>query len=111
MAIDRLLTTREACERLGCSRSSTYALERRDPSFPRRIRLSTGAVRFSLREIEKWLAQQPRGTGAVRNPDYVALTRAEKEAHRARKRVPSTHAAAPKGKRAPAPRRAEVTGT
>ena len=66
VAQDRLITIRETCERLACSRSTTYTLEKRDPTFPRRIRLSSGAVRFSLRELEEWVAKQPRGVGPER---------------------------------------------
>jgi predicted DNA-binding transcriptional regulator AlpA len=63
---DRLIKISETCARLACSRSSLYMLMERDETFPKPIRLSVGAVRFSLAEIEAWLSRQPRGVGPAR---------------------------------------------
>ena len=83
--IDRLITIRETCERLSWARTTIYATLKRDPSLPRPIKLSSGATRFSLRELAAWIAARSRGVSAVRNPEFIALTPAEKAAHRASK--------------------------
>ena len=59
---DRLLPRREVEERCGISRSTIYALMREE-KFPLPRRLGGKAVRWSLLEIEEWIAAQPRATG------------------------------------------------
>ena len=56
---NRLLTRREVEAMTGLSRSTLYALMSRG-TFPRPLRVGGRAVRWSLAEIERWIANLPR---------------------------------------------------
>ncbi len=53
-------TISEACLLLGIKRSTLYALENADPTFPRKISLAPRRVGFMRSELEAWLAARPR---------------------------------------------------
>ena len=61
---DRLLTRVEVERRIGIGRSTIYKLMR-EGRFPAPYQIA-GAARWSLREVEDWLAKQPRRTGKAR---------------------------------------------
>ena len=62
---DRLIRLLEVEQRFGLSRSTIYRLMRED-RFPLPIRVGPRAVRWSLAELEAWVAAQPRATGEDR---------------------------------------------
>lgn len=56
----RLLRVGEVQRRLGgCARSTVYSLERGDPTFPRRRRISEGVAGWLESELDAWLAERP----------------------------------------------------
>ena len=59
---DRLLTRVEVERRIGLKRSALYR-EMRHGRFPAPYRVGPRAVRWSLREIEAWVASRPRSHG------------------------------------------------
>ena len=61
-ASDRLVTRAEVERRVGLGRSSLYR-EMREGRFPEPVRVGPRAVRWSLREIETWVARRPRSHG------------------------------------------------
>lgn len=65
MAINQLLNQKEVSNLVGLSRTTIWRLERTG-QFPRRLRVSTKAVRWNLAEIVKWIEsrQQVNGKGA-----------------------------------------------
>ena len=64
---DRLLRRQEVERRCQLSRSTIYRLMRLG-QFPEPIRIGPRAVRWSLREIEAYLAGCPRATGERSTP-------------------------------------------
>ena len=56
---DMYLTVRQVDERLGVGRTSIYDWVRRG-LFPKQVKIFR-ASRWRERDIEKWLAEQPRG--------------------------------------------------
>ena len=64
---DRLLRRQEVERRCQLSRSTIYRLMRLG-QFPEPIRIGPRAVRWSLREIEAYLADCPRATGGRSTP-------------------------------------------
>ena len=61
---DRLLTRTEVQSRVGLSRSAIYRLMRCG-QFPAPLQIGPRAVRWPLSEIESWLSERPRATGAA----------------------------------------------
>lgn len=61
---DRLITRAEVSRRVGLGRSAIYAMMARG-DFPRPYRLSPKAVRWSEAEIEKWISNLQKSTGAA----------------------------------------------
>lgn len=61
-AQDRLLRRREVETRTALSRSAIYRLMRCG-EFPVPVKIGPRAVRWSVHEIELWLATRPRATG------------------------------------------------
>ena len=61
-ASDCLVTRAEVERRVGLGRSSLYR-EMREGRFPEPVRVGPRAVRWSLREIEGWVAARPRSHG------------------------------------------------
>ena len=61
---DTLLTRQQVEQRTGLARSSIYRLMRRQ-KFPEPRRLGERAVRWSSQELEAWLADRPRASGAA----------------------------------------------
>lgn len=59
---DRLLRRSEVEERCRISRSTIYALMRKG-QFPQPLRISSRGVRWSQKEVDKWIASRPRATG------------------------------------------------
>lgn len=59
---DRLLRRTEVERRYGLARSTIYRLMR-DNRFPLPIRVGPRAVRWSLAELDAWVAAQPRASG------------------------------------------------
>ena len=59
---DRLLTRAEVERRTALGRSAIYAMMR-SGEFPEPLRVGKAAVRWSLREIEAWIAARPRSHG------------------------------------------------
>ena len=58
---DYAMTMAEVLKRLGLkSRTTLWALRRRDPTFPKPIMLAPNVLRISERELEAWIAAQPR---------------------------------------------------
>jgi predicted DNA-binding transcriptional regulator AlpA len=69
-APDRLLTTMQACERYGLGRTAWWERGRRDPTFPKPKYIGDRAPRWSLAEVEQYIARktaerQQRAAGAV----------------------------------------------
>lgn len=62
---DRLIDRYEVSHRTGLGRSSIYHKMQRG-EFPRPFLPAPGAARWSLREVEAWVAQVPRSTGIDR---------------------------------------------
>ena len=60
--MDKLLRISEVKERVGLSTSSVYRAMR-GSDFPKPLKLGPKAVRWSLEEVEDWLAAQPRSSG------------------------------------------------
>lgn len=65
-APDRLLTTREACERYGLKRTAFWERGRRDPSFPQPLYIGDRSPRWSQQAIDAYIARKtaerpPRG--------------------------------------------------
>ena len=59
-APDRFITIRQLGEMLGVSRATIHRFVAKG-DFPKPLKISAGSVRWSLREIEGWLAARPRG--------------------------------------------------
>ena len=59
---DRLLRRAEVEQRCGLTRSTIYPLMAEN-RFPRSIQVGPRAVRWSLLELEEWLATRPRTVG------------------------------------------------
>ena len=55
-APDRLLTTMEACERYGLGRTAWWERGRRDPAFPKPRYIGARTPRWSVNEIEAYIA-------------------------------------------------------
>lgn len=55
----RLLRAAEVMKRLGISRTTLWRLEKADPSFPRRVQVSSNIVGWNEASIEKWLKTRP----------------------------------------------------
>lgn len=54
-----LMTIKDVCATLGCSRTSVYKWEAQDATFPRRVHLGGRAVRWRRAEVEAWAASRP----------------------------------------------------
>ena len=48
--------------RLNLGTSAIYRLLRRDPTFPRQVKLASRAVAWRRDEIEEWIANRPLAT-------------------------------------------------
>ena len=59
---DRLLRRQEVERRCQIGRSTIYRLMRAG-QFPEPLRIGPRAVRWSQRELERWIATRPRATG------------------------------------------------
>lgn len=57
--LDRILSRREVAEVLGVSRSSTWRLQKKDPSFPEPRKISERRVGWLASEVESWLQSRP----------------------------------------------------
>jgi predicted DNA-binding transcriptional regulator AlpA len=57
-APDRLLTTKEACERYGLGRTAWWERGRRDPAFPKPRYIGARSPRWSVNEIESYIAER-----------------------------------------------------
>lgn len=63
----RVLRMKQVVERTNLSRATLYSLISRDPSFPRKVRLSARAIGFLEHEIDAWiLARSEKGDGRTR---------------------------------------------
>lgn len=60
----RLLTIEETGRRIGLSKVSVYRLIKRDPSFPRPLKLSARCTRFASKALDRWIAAQAEGAQA-----------------------------------------------
>ena len=60
--MDRLIKIQEVTERVGIGRSSIYKLMRAS-GFPLPLKLGGRAVRWSVAELDAWVAVQPRARG------------------------------------------------
>ena len=63
MQTDRLLHRREVEQRVGLATSTLYRLMRAH-QFPVPLKIGAKAVRWPASEIERWLSERPRATGA-----------------------------------------------
>lgn len=60
----KLIKRKELCEALGFSTTALDDLIKRDPTFPRPIKMGESrqaAVMFRLREVDSWLTQRQKG--------------------------------------------------
>lgn len=55
--IDRNLSMKQVCAKLGISITTLWRMEKADASFPRKKRISPNRCAYSLKELEAWLAQ------------------------------------------------------
>ncbi len=55
---DRIIRNKELCHITGLSRSTLYRLERKG-ELPRRIKISSNTVGWSLAAIQKWIEGRP----------------------------------------------------
>ena len=62
---DRFLTSKEMTEIIGLSKPSLDRYEEKDPTFPRRIRLSHSRVVWRLREVLIWMDDKAAERGAA----------------------------------------------
>ena len=65
---DRLLRRQEVERHCQIGRSTIYRLMRAG-QFPEPLRIGPRAVRWSQRELERWIATRPRATGDRPTPD------------------------------------------
>ncbi len=59
----RLMTRRQVERRVGLGRSAIYKRLRAN-TFPKPVKISRKAVRWQSEEIERWIAELPRGSYA-----------------------------------------------
>ena len=57
-----ILTTPEFCDFVKISRAQLFRLIKRDPDFPRPIRVSTRTLRWRLRDINRWMDVRTEAT-------------------------------------------------
>lgn len=53
---ERLLTMKEVQEIMRVSRNTVYVQMRRDPTFPKPVRIGGKAIRWRMSEVEEYLA-------------------------------------------------------
>lgn len=56
--IPRHITKNDITERLGISVSTLDRLRREDPEFPKGIKISKRAVRFSEKKVKEWIEKK-----------------------------------------------------
>ncbi|MCC7414277.1 MAG: AlpA family phage regulatory protein [Gammaproteobacteria bacterium] len=55
----RILRDTVVAERIGCrSRATVWRIARRDPTFPRPVRVSAGITGWLAHEVDAWLARR-----------------------------------------------------
>jgi len=76
---DRLITRQEVEERTGLSRSTIYRLMASN-EFPKPVKISRRAVRWSLKDILDYIRSRLRGSNSDEEADEDASEEADQEA-------------------------------
>jgi len=63
-ATKELFRPADAAAYLGCSRSKLQHIAETDPTFPRKVRISSRHVGFLKSSIDRWLASKEQGRAA-----------------------------------------------
>ncbi len=66
-AVNVLIRPRDACIYLGIGRTKLHLLHETDPTFPRKIRLSSRCVGWRREDIDAWLAQKAKQAAGKRS--------------------------------------------
>jgi prophage regulatory protein len=56
----QILPEREVCKLLSVSRVTLWKWRKRDPEFPKALRLSKTRIGWRASDLAKWLAKRPR---------------------------------------------------
>ena len=55
-----LLSPKQVCEALSLSRTTLWRLTRRDPEFPKALKISGNRVGYRATEIHAWVESRPQ---------------------------------------------------
>lgn len=55
-----LLSPKQVCASLSLSRTTLWRLTRRDPEFPKAVRISGNRIAFRASEIHAWVESRPQ---------------------------------------------------